>query len=194
MAKFKIQKEKSPKPQTKEPKRSREEMDELHQVVQNEKALFSWKSKSRPFKRRGKDYLLTLVLIVLIFILVSTLVREFLLIGVVLSLAFVAYVLATIEPEVVEHKITKSGFVSGDHPYLWEELRSFWFERKGDHEILDIETKLRFPARLIILLDGVSQHGIKNLLEKHINFRETPQYNVLDRWANKLTRILPLEE
>lgn len=193
MKKFKVQ-SKAVKKEPQEQKHTKEEFDELHQVVKGEKAILFWKSKARPFRRRGKDYFLTLILIVLVFILVSTLVREFLLIGVVLSLAFVAYVLSIIEPEVVEHKITKSGFVSADHPYLWEELRSFWFERKGDHDILNIETKLRFPARLILLLEGVSQHGLKNLLEKRIDFRESPQYNVLDRWAHKLTRILPLEE
>lgn len=192
MKKFKVKKEE--KKESKAAKHTQEELDELHQVVKAEKASLFWKSKARPFKRRGKDYFLTLILIVLVFILVSTLVREFLLIGVVLSLAFVAYVLAIVEPEVVEHKVTKSGFVSGDHPYLWEELKSFWFERKGDHDILNIETKLRFPARLILILEGVSQHGIKNSLEKHIEFRETPQYNILDRWAHKLTRILPLED
>lgn len=193
MKKFSLLKGK-PKEEKKKPRRSREEIDELHQVVKDEKAVFTWKSKSRPFKRRGKDYVLTLILIILFFILVSTLVREYLLIGVVLSLAFVAYVLATVEPEIVESRVTKSGFVSGDHPYLWEELHSFWFEIKGDHEILNIETKLRFPGRLIILLDGTSQHAVKTLLEKRIDFRESPQYNVLDRWSRKLTRLLPLED
>lgn len=194
MKKFKEEKEKPQAPEVKEKKRPREELDELHQVVKEEKSIFYWKSKSRPFKKRGKDYFLSLILIVLFFIFVSTLTREYLLIGVVLSVAFVAYVLSIIEPEIVEHKITKGGLVSGDHPYLWEELKSFWFEIKGDHQILNIETKLRYPARLIVLLDGTSQQGLKNLLEKHLSFRESPQYNILDRWGHKLTRILPLED
>jgi hypothetical protein len=193
MPKFKIKKEKTEEPKkTEAKKKTQEELEELHAAVKQKKAIIWWRSNSRPFKKRGKDYFLTLILLVLIFIFIAAVTREFLLIGVGLSLVFVAYILARVEPEEVEHKITKDGVVSGNHAYLWEELRYFWFAKKAGSEILNIETKLRFPARLIILVDTISIEGVKNVLSKHLPFREIPEINFIDRWSDRLTKLLPL--
>jgi len=195
MPKFKVKKEKKEEPKKEEAKkRTREEWEELHVQVKQAKALIAWTSKSRPFKKRGKDYFLSLALLVLFFIIIAAVTRELMLIAVGLSLAFVAFVLAKVEPEEIEHKITKNGIVSSNHAYLWEELRYFWFSKKAGSEILNIETKLKFPARLIILVDTVSVAGVKNLLSKYLPFREIPETNFLDRWSERLTRLLPLEE
>jgi hypothetical protein len=195
MPKFKIKKEKKEEPKKEEvKKRTREELEELHAQVKQAKAIIAWKSRSRPFQKRGKDYFLTLLLLMLIFIFIAAVTREFMLIAVGLSLVFVAFVLAKIEPEEIEHKITKNGIVSANHSYFWEELRYFWFSKKAGSEILNIETKLRFPARFIILVDTISVAGVKNVLSKYLPFREIPEINFLDRWADRLTRLLPLEE
>ena len=194
MPKFKVKKEKKEGTKKEEvKKKTREEWEELHAQVKQARAIIAWKSKSRPFQKRGKDYFLTLLFLVLIFIFIAAVTRELMLIAVGLSLTFVAFVLAKIEPEEIEHKITKDGIVSGNYAYLWEELKYFWFAKKAGSEILNIETKLRFPARLIILVDTISIEGVKNLLSKYLPFREIPEANFLDRWADRLTRLLPLE-
>jgi len=195
MPKFKIKKEKKEEQKKEEvKKRTQEELEELRAQVKQAKALIAWKSKSRPFQKRGKDYFLSLLLLLLLFIFIALITREFLLIAVGVSLIFVAFVLAKVEPGEIEHKITKNGIVSGNHAYLWEELKYFWFSKKAGSEILNIETRLRFPARLIILVDTVSVAGVKNLLSKYLPFREVPEFTFLDRWADRLAKLLLLEE
>ncbi|OGD86256.1 hypothetical protein A2Z23_01030 [Candidatus Curtissbacteria bacterium RBG_16_39_7] len=195
MPKFKIKKERKEEPKKEEvKKKTREELEELHAQVKQARAIIFWKSRSRSFQKRGKDYFLTLILLLLFFIFIAAVTREFLLIAVGISLIFVAFVLAKVEPDEIEHKIGKDGIVSGSHSYLWEELRHFWFSKKAGSEILNIETKLRFPARLIILVDTISVSGVKNILSKHLPFREIPEANFIDHWSERLTRLLPLEE
>ena len=58
-----------------------------------------WTAPARPFKPRDKKYFTTIGVTVLVIGLILVLVREFLLIGVIISLAFVSYVLATVKPD-----------------------------------------------------------------------------------------------
>lgn len=193
MPKFRLRLEeiKEEKPEGK--RYSSEEIAERHALVKTEKSILSWKSPSRPFKRRGFEYFVTIGLVALILIMVATVLREFLLVGVVLSLSFVAYVLATVEPDEIEHRIVKSGLVSDKHAYLWEELKSFWFEKRDNFEILTIETKLKFPGRLFILLGGISAQSVKVAFGKNLEYRQIPNLNWLDRTAERLTKVFPLE-
>lgn len=193
MPKFRLKLEKVDDKRTEEKRLSQEELAEKHALLKQEKSILSWKSPSRPFKKRGIEYFVTTGLMALILILIATVLREFLLVAVIVSLAFVAYVLATVEPEIIEHKIAKSGLVSGKHAYLWRELKSFWFEKRDNLEILVVETKLQFVGRLYILLDGLSQTAVKVALSKNLEYRQIPNLNWLDKAAEKLVRIFPLE-
>ncbi len=193
MPKFRLKLEKVEEKKPEEKRLTAEELAEKHALLKTERAIISWKSASRPFKKRGPEYFITTGLVALILILIATVLREFLLVGVILSLSFVAYVLATVEPEEIEHKIVKSGLVSGNHAYLWEELKSFWFEKKYEQELLAIETKLRFPGRLFILIGGISAASVKNAIGKNLEFRQVPNLNWLDRTAERLTKLFPLE-
>ena len=132
-------------------------------------------------------------MIAVFFALLAILVREFMAIAVVFAAVFVTFVLALVDPEQIEHKVTRNGLVSGNHGYLWADLKSFWFLKKGAHDLLMIETKLRFPGRLILVLDNISQGSLKELLGKHIHFREVPITTWLDRTAESLVEKLPLE-
>ena len=193
MPKFRLKLEKVEEKKPEEKRLTAEELAEKHALLKQERAIISWKSPSRPFKKRGTEYFVTIGLVALILILIATVLREFLLVGVILSLSFVVYVLATVEPETIEHKIVKSGLVSGNHAYLWEELKSFWFEKKYEQELLVIETKLRFPGRLFILISGISAASVKNSIGKNLEFRQVPNLNWLDKAAERLTKLFPLE-
>src|SRR3990167_6020313 len=75
---------------------------------------------------------------------------------------------ATVEPEKTEHKITTRGVKTGEKLYKWEELSRFWFTDKWGQQILNIDTRLRFPSRLIMLLADQSQDKIKEILGKYL--------------------------
>lgn len=161
-------------------------------VVQNE-TLLVWRSPSRPFKKREKEFFTTIGAIVFLLAIILVFIKEFLLIGAIIALVFVAYVLATVPPEEVEHKITTNGLESVGHFYKWEELLGFWFGEKWGQSLLLIQTKLKFPGRLVILTGGEDQEKIKNVLSKYITFKEKPEKNWMDDAAKWLGEKVPLE-
>lgn len=172
---------------------SREELDAKHAAALDAKNMVSWKSPVRIFKPRSKKYFTKVALYGLILILLALAFGEFILVGVILAVVFVVYVLATAAPETIEHKISNMGIVSGGRAFLWEELDTFWFEKRGDDRLLVVQTKLHFPTRLLILLSTVSERTLLDVLEKHIHFHPAPVHTLFDKWAHALQKRINLE-
>ena len=172
---------------------SREELDAKHEAAMEAKSQISWKSPERVFKARSQKYFFKVGLYGLIFILAAIAFSEFFLVGVILAIMFVVYVLATHPPNNIEHKITNMGITSGGRAFLWEELDSFWFDKKGDDRLMLVETKLHYPGRLIILLTTVSERTLLDLLEKHLHYHPAPVHTLLDKWANSLQQKINFE-
>src|SRR3990167_1337267 len=157
------------------------------------KAIISWKSPERIFKARSKKYFTKVALYAFIFILLAIAIGEYVFIGVIMAVVFVVYVLATAAPQTIEHKITNMGIISGGRAFLWEELDSFWFEKRGDDRLLMVQTDLHFPTRLIMLLTNVSERTLLELLEKHLHYHPSPVHTLFDKWAQTLQKRINFE-
>ncbi len=170
-----------------------EEVKEINKFVSDEiKTLISWKSPLRIFKKRDKKHFTNLILVVFIISLVLIFFKEFLLVGVILALVFVAYVNSSVEPPEFEHKITTQGLTSGGHTYLWDELKEFWLVKKDGQTVLNIDTKVRFPGRLFIVLNEGNVEEVKQALSKYISFREQPKITWLDQLTDWFSQKLQL--
>ena len=172
---------------------SKEELDAKHQAALDAKNIISWKSADRIFVARSKKYFTKVALYALILILAAIAFGEYFLVGVIIAVVFVSYVLATAEPNVIEHKVTSMGIISGGRPFLWEEMDSFWFDKKGEERLLLVNTRLHFPTRLIIILTTVSERTLLDILEKHIHFHSAPVHTLFDKWANSLQKRINLD-
>ena len=167
---------------------TKEELDAKHQAALEAKSIVFWKSPVRIFKPRSKKYFTKVALYALIFILAAIAFGEYFLVGVIIAVVFVAYVLATAEPEIIEHKVTNMGIISGGRAFLWEELDSFWFDRRGDDRLLLVQTNLHFPTRLIILLSNVTERTLLDVIEKHLHYHPAPVHTLFDKWAHSLQK------
>lgn len=167
---------------------NRAEKDEQGQEV---KDLLSWRAPARSFRKRDNKWFINVAILVLALIVILLFIKEFIAISVVLAVAFVFYVMATVPPEEIEHKITTQGITSAGHTYLWGELTDFWFTRANEQMILNVGTTLRYPGRLMMLLGGLTLEKIKEILAPHIPFREIPKTSWLDRLATYLHKKLP---
>lgn len=168
-----------------------ERVEKVDATGKEVKDLISWVSPSRVFRKRDKSWFTNVAILVLLLIVILLFVREFIPITVVLAIAFVYYVLATVPPDDIEHKITTQGITSSRHSYLWSELVDFWFTTKHDQKILNVGTKLRYPGRIIILLGEQNLENLQNILSNYIPFRELPKTSWLDKIADALSRRLP---
>ncbi len=172
---------------------SREELDTKHQAALEANNIISWKSPVRVFKARSRQYFVKIGLYGLVFILAAIAFGEFLLVGVILAVIFLVYVLASIAPDTIEHRITNMGIVTGGKAFLWDDLDSFWFEKKGDDRLLVVQTGLHFPSRLIIILTTVSERGLLDILEKHLHYHHGPVHTLFDKWAIYLQNRINFE-
>ena len=166
-----------------------EEVSSLSGKKEVARELFSWSAPSRVFVRRDRKWFTNVALLVLILLLILLFIRQFLLMGVVLAVAFVSYVLATVPPEEIDYKITTAGLNVGTHTFFWKDLEDFWFSEKDNFVLLHINTRVSFPATLILIIND--KQKIKELLSSHLSFREVPKAHWMDTLAANLSRYFP---
>jgi len=151
------------------------------------KTLFRWQSFSRPYTKRTAKWLVYTLLLVATIVLILLFVHEFFIIAPVLALAFVAYILATVPPEIIENAITTQGINTADRSYIWEELDDFWFTEKRGFTMLHVDTFLSWPRRLLLLINPTDKDKLKEILARYIPYRELPKTSWLDHLADYLS-------
>jgi len=154
--------------------------------------LLSWSSPSRLFKKRDKEYFMNIGVMVFLLIVIFIIAGEFLLIAAVVSVVFLIYVLSTVPPEDVNHKITNLGIESAGHYYRWEELAEFWFEEQWGQRLLYLKPII--GTRIVILLGDQNEKYVRELIAKQIPFREVPEKTFVDNAAKWLSEKIPLEK
>ncbi len=157
------------------------------------KTLLEWHGPARPYRAKSRSYYITIALLVVVLGLIAFLASEFLLIGVLLALAFVAYVLAYVEPGNVKYRISTQGVTIGNHFYFWHEMDSFWFKEKDGHKVLYIQTLMSFPGQLMLVLEEGKEEEVKREVARFLPFHEIPRTTFMDRWSDRLQKYIPLE-
>src|SRR3989344_3340584 len=169
---------------------SKKKQEEMRPVVlppayhkeepKEERVLVSWRAPGRPFKRRDKEYYTTIGAIVVLVAIILLFLKEWLLIAVMIALAFVAYVLASVPPEEAKHELTNKGIRTGDKLYRWHELWRFWVEDKWRQKMLVVETRLKFPRRLLLMLGDTDEELVKREMKEYL-IVEKPEPTFMDR-------------
>ncbi len=162
------------------------------QTERREEELLVWSSPSRLFKRRDREYFTNIGAIVFLLTIILVFAREFLLIAAVLSIVFLIYVLSTVPPEDVKHRLTNLGIESAGHFYRWEELADFWFEEQWGQTMLTLRPV--FGPRILILLGAEDRTQVREIVARFIPYREHPDKTWVDNAANWLTQKIPLEK
>jgi len=154
----------------------------------------SWKAPSRPFKKRDKDYYLTVGAIIFLLITILFFIKEWMAIAAILAVAFVSYVLSTVPPEEVTYEITDKGLRSFDRFYRWEEMGEFWFEEKWGQKMLIVTFRPPFLGRVHLMLGEMEEEKVKNILSQNLPFRERPEKSWSEQTADWLAKKFPLEK
>lgn len=154
-----------------------------------EKDLFSWKAPARPFKRRNREFYVTIFAIAGIVGLVLFLVEGFMPVILIISLVFLFYVLSTVEPENIEYKITNKGIEIAGKRTDWETTIRFWFSKRFDSDLLIVET-FSLPGRLELVVEGEDKAKLRETLLDYIPEEKTPPA-AIDRAANWFSSKLP---
>jgi len=149
-----------------------------------ERTLISWNSPSRVFIQRDKVWFLKIAIISLLFILFFAFLQDIIVILVICVVVLISFLLGSIPPNTVTHKITNKGIFSIDQLYKWKDLKSFQIANKSGNRLLYVNTKVPFAKKIMIIIHRKDEKQIVKALAKHINYFE------LDEKQGKLSKII----
>lgn len=158
------------------------------------KTVLEWSAPGRPFRKRGRQYYLTSLLIMLLIEVILFLFSQYLLMLVVLSLIFVAFALNTVAPPNFKYRVSSEGITVEDHFFLWQELYDFYFKKKEGTDVVHVRTHSFIPGELTLTLGNIDREHIKSALLPYLPYRELVKPTFMDKSADWLTRNFPLEK
>lgn len=157
------------------------------------KTLLAWTAPGRPFRKRGKQYYLTSLLIMFLVEIILFLFSQYLLMLVVVSLIFVAFALATVPPRDFHYRISTEGITIEDHFFLWQELYDFYFRKIENVDTLHIRTHAFIPGELTIPLGDIDKEHTKSVLLPYLPYREVIRQTFMEKSGDWLSKNFPLE-
>ena len=133
--------------------------------IEPEKTLFSWKAPERPFKKRGRDFWVTVITIATLFGVVLFFAEGAMPVILIVALVFLFYVMSTVEPQEVEYGLTNRGVKIVDRTTEWQFLTRYWFSSRFGSDLLVFEMNV-IPGRLEVVVNGKDKAKLKNALKK----------------------------
>lgn len=162
------------------------------QKVVQKLELYKWEAPIRVQFPFDTKLFIGIVVLSLVFILYLAILGQYGLMFVIIALLFFIYVAGTTEPLEVEHSITTRGIDSLDKLYEWYMLEKFWFTRKNDQYLLIVDTRLRTPARLMMIIDKKDITPIFILLQDKLLYRDIRKQKKLHKAT--YGEYIPLEK
>lgn len=153
------------------------------------KDLLVWTAPARPFKRRTKDFYVTVIAMAALVGLIMFFVDGFMPVLLIISIIFLYYVMSTVEPEDIEYKITNKGIKVTTQLTEWAFLGRFWFTHRFSSDLLIIELG-RFPGRMELVIPADRKAEITKALSPYLIHEEIPA-SFLDKSADWISKKLP---
>jgi len=157
------------------------------------KTLISWSAPGRPFRKKGREFFLTSLLVVFLIEVILFIFSEYLLMFVVGTLYFFSIAMATVPPQNFHYRISTQGIKVEDHFFIWEELYDFYFKKFDGVEILIVRAKSLLPGELKISLGDVPSDHIRRVLIGYLPYREVVKPSFMDKSGDWLAKTFPLE-
>ena len=170
------------------PERKQEENAPKPQRIE-EKTYFSWKAHARPFKRRSREFWVKLIAMATLAAFIMFILESVLSVILVISLVFLFYVLSTVEPDVVEYKVTDFGIRIDEHLTPWDYFIRFWFTERFGTTILVIEMPV-VPGRMELVANKEEKEKLKDVLTSFVPEEKSSPTNI-DKAAEWLSSKMP---
>lgn len=154
-----------------------------------EKDLLTWIAPARPFKRRGREFYITVISIAAIAGLVIFLAEGMMPVILIISLIFLFYILNTVQPEDLEYKLTDQGVKIAGARTDWQFTKRFWFTTRLGTEILVVETSV-IPGRLELVIKPELKEEIRKTMLNYI-VEEEAVPSTLDKLSSWFAKKLP---
>lgn len=158
--------------------------------------FLSWDHLTSMQDKRGIDrrYIRSLTIIGIFVGILLLIMQEFFVILIIGSFIFFTRVALKTNPENVRYEISNHGLLIGENMYYWNKLIRFFFMKRGDSEVIAIDTTIGFPGRLFIPFNYKDREVIKETLLKYLYFLEEEPKTFFDNAYDRVVRRFTLEE
>lgn len=158
------------------------------------RTVVDWYAPGRPFQKHSKEYYINSLLIILAIEVILFLFSQYLLMLVVVSIAFLAFALSITPPPHLYYRISTEGVTVEDHFYLWQELYDFYLTDHGGAEMIHIRTKAYYPGELLLMVGDAPKDHIRDVLIEFLPYREVVRKTFTEKAGNWLVKSFPLEK
>ena len=135
--------------------------------LEPEKALFTWKAPARSFKKREREFWVKLIAIASIFAFILYIVEGAMPVILLIALVYLFFILSSVEPEVIEYKITNRGIDIAQTKNDWQLINRFWFSKRMGSDLLVLET-FYLTGKLELIINEKDKDKIKTILGQYI--------------------------
>ncbi len=154
-----------------------------------EKDLLGWIAPARPFKRRNREFYITVISIAAIAGFIIFLAEGMMPVILIIALIFLFYIMNTVEPENLEYKLTDQGIKIAGTKTGWQFTKRFWFTTRLGTELLVVETTI-IPGRLELVIKPEMKEEIKKIMLTYI-IEEEASPSTLDKLSSWFAKKLP---
>lgn len=154
--------------------------------------LYEWKAPSRTYKKRKRQYFMTVITIGILLSLILFFAGQILPIAVVFAVVFLAYVMAVVPPHDITFTLTSYGVRIEEELYFWEELGRFWFTDIHGQRVAHVELS-RFPFKLSMVLGEEGDEKEITEIMSVVLFHERPKPTLYEQIAEWLQKKFPLD-
>lgn len=158
------------------------------------RTLLSWNAPGRPFKKKGRQFYSSILLLLFFFEVILFLFGQYGLMAVLLALAFLSVALAVVPPHDFHYKITTEGIKVEDYFYIWSELYDFYFKRVDGDDVLILRTQALLPGELKISMGDLTRDHVRRVLVQFLPYREFVAPTFMEKSADWLSSNFPLEK
>lgn len=147
------------------------------------KSLYAWETTNIP---TGESFKLpkfnrSFIVIGLFVLLLFLLMKEFLLIAALGSMFFLWNVISGVSAEKVKHEVTTHGIDYAGQFFKWTELDEYYFTKKGNTDMLCINTSINLPKRLFFVLGAGDKSKLDSILGKYLTYLKKEPETVFDK-------------
>lgn len=167
-----------------------EELPEEHYDV---RALLSWTAPGRPFRKKNREFYLSVLLIFFLIEVIAFLFGQFQLMLAVAAVTFLSISLAIVPPKNFHYRISTEGVKVEDHYYIWGELYDFYFKKIDKVDTLVIRTEALIPGELKMTLGSLPKDHVRKILVNFLPYREVVRGSFMERAGDWLSRNFPLD-
>ena len=140
-----------------------------------ENLIYKWTAPTRVYIKRDRQWYWIMLFVLLIIVVVCLIFGEPMLILVTLSIGFVLYVSSIVPPENTEHQITNLGVRTLGELYTWDMMKVFWVSYKNGRELVNIDTTLSAPSRIMMLYSADDKPRIIEALKQKVKYLVEPK-------------------